>query len=280
MMPASVPDALGRVHPPAGPEARIVSLVPSLTELLFALELGPQVVGRTGFCIHPAEAVRAVPKLGGTKDVNVDALRELAPTHVLLNIDENEQPLFEALEQFVPHVIVTHPIEVEDNFGLYALLGSVFGRQAQAEALLAALRAELMACARAGWRWRRVLYLIWRDPWMTVSSRTYIARMLAQVRLTAVAPPGDDRYPTLELPGFDPERFDAVLLSSEPYRFGARHVEELAAQPGLAGRPVLMIDGEMTSWYGVRAIDGLRYLRGFRDELDGACAAPAGEQHR
>ena len=87
-------DALGRVHPPAEPGSRIVSLVPSLTELLFALELGPQVVGRTGFCIHPADAVRAVPKLGGTKDVDVEALRRLAPTHVLLNIDENEQPLF------------------------------------------------------------------------------------------------------------------------------------------------------------------------------------------
>jgi len=274
-----VPDALGRVHPPAGPGSRIVSLVPSLTELLFALELGPQVVGRTGFCIHPADAVRAVPKLGGTKDVDVEALRQLAPTHVLLNIDENEQPLFEQLERFVPHVIVTHPIEVEDNFALYALLGGLFDRQAQADALAAALRAVLLACARAGWRWRRVLYLIWRNPWMTVGQRTYIARMLAQVRLTAVAPPGDDRYPTLELPGFGPDRYDAVLLSSEPYRFVAKHADELAAQPWLAGRPVLLIDGEMTSWYGARAIAGLRYLRTYRDEFDGAGSAFAAEQH-
>ncbi len=273
-------DALGCVHPPAGPEARIVSLVPSLTELLFALDLGAQVVGRTGFCIHPADPVRSVPKLGGTKDVDVDALRQLAPTHVLLNIDENEQPLFETLQQFVPHVVVTHPIEVEDNFALYALLGGLFGRQPQAEALAAALRAELLACARASWRWRRVLYLIWRNPWMTVGQRTYIARMLAQVRLTAVAPPGDDRYPTLELPGFGPDRFDAVLLSSEPYRFGPRHVDELAAQPWLAGRPVLLIDGEMTSWYGARAIDGLRYLRAFRDQFDGAGPLAPVEQNR
>ena len=273
-------DALGRVHPRAGPGSRIVSLVPSLTELLFALELGPQVVGRTGFCIHPADAVRAVPKLGGTKDVDLDALRQLAPTHVLLNIDENEQPLFQQLEQFVPHVVVTHPIEVEDNFALYALLGGLFEREAQAAALADALRAELLACARAGWRWRRVLYLIWRNPWMTVGQRTYIARMLAQVRLTAVAPPSDDRYPTLELPGFGADRFDVVLLSSEPYRFGAKHADELAAQPWLAGRPVLLIDGEMTSWYGARAIDGLRYLRAFRDELDATGLVAATEQYR
>lgn len=273
-------DALGRVHPPAGPGPRIVSLVPSLTELLFSLELGPQVVGRTGFCIHPADAVRAVPKLGGTKDVDVEALRRLAPTHVLLNVDENEQPLFEVLVQFVPHVVVTHPIEVEDNFALYALLGGLFDRETQAAALAAALRAELLACARAGWGWRRVLYLIWCKPWMTVGQRTYIARMLAQVRLTAVAPDSDDRYPTLELPGFGPDRFDAVLMSSEPYRFSARHVDELAAQPWLAGRPVLLIDGEMTSWYGARAIDGLRYLRTFREEFDRAGSAALPERPR
>ena len=97
-MTAVLRDALGRVHPPASGPARIVSLVPSLTELLYALDLGSQVVGRTGFCIHPAPAVRSVPKLGGTKDVDLAALRALAPTHVLVNIDENERTVFEALE--------------------------------------------------------------------------------------------------------------------------------------------------------------------------------------
>lgn len=271
-------DALGRVHPPANGPARIVSLVPSLTELLYALDLGSQVVGRTGFCIHPARAVRSVPKLGGTKDVDLAALRALAPTHVLVNIDENERAVFEALEDFVPQVIVTHPIEVEDNFALYGLLGGLFDRAAQADALSAALRAEIAACARGAGPWRRVLYLIWKNPWMTVSAQTYIARMLAQVQLVAVAPSAGERYPVVDFERFTPEQFDAVLMSSEPYRFQDKHVAELAARPGLADRPVCLIDGEMTSWYGVRAIEGLRYLRNFRGQLErqlNAVARPA-----
>ncbi|MCX7275036.1 MAG: helical backbone metal receptor [Burkholderiales bacterium] len=267
-------DALGRGHAPAVGPARIVSLVPSLTELLFALDLGDQLVGRTGFCIHPEPAVRAVPKLGGTKDVDLDALRALAPTHVLVNIDENERPMFEALERFVPNIIVTHPVEVEDNLTLYALLGTIFHREAPARSLAAALSAELAACAGRDWPWQRVLYLIWKDPWMTVGEQTYIARMLAQVRLAAVAPDDGRRYPVVDFEHFDASRFEAVLLSSEPYRFQDRHVAQLAAAAPIAGRPVRLVDGEMTSWYGVRAIEGLRYLRAWRDRFEAEGGAP------
>jgi ABC-type Fe3+-hydroxamate transport system substrate-binding protein len=100
-------DALGQ-HQPA-PDARIVCLVPSITELLCDLGLAPQLVGRTGFCIHPRESVAAIPKVGGTKDVNIEKIRKLAPTHVVVNIDENEKPTVDLLAEFVPHVVVTHP---------------------------------------------------------------------------------------------------------------------------------------------------------------------------
>ena len=132
-------DALGVEHVPAGAGARIVSLVPSLTELLFALGLGAQVVGRTGFCIHPRTAVRTVPKVGGTKDVDLDRLRALAPTHVIVNVDENTRACEQALRAFVPHVIVTHPNAPEDNRALYALLGGVFDRGGGALGLCDAL---------------------------------------------------------------------------------------------------------------------------------------------
>src|SRR4051812_32416520 len=99
-------DALGTAHQ-ADPTARIVSLVPSITELLCELGLAGQLVGRTGFCIHPADVVRAVPKVGGTKDVNLDKIRKLAPTHLVVNIDENEKPTVEALAEFIPHIVVT-----------------------------------------------------------------------------------------------------------------------------------------------------------------------------
>jgi ABC-type Fe3+-hydroxamate transport system substrate-binding protein len=259
-------------------EPRIVSLVPSITELLFALGLGDRMVGRTGFCIHPAPAVRAVPKVGGTKDVDLAAVRALEPTHVVVNVDENRREDFEALQRMVPEVIVTHPIEVEDNLALYARLGEAFDRRDEAARLAQALREELAACAaQAALPPRRVLYLIWKRPWMTVGPDTYVARMLARVGLVAVSPASARRYPEVDLaaPGGDGP-LDAVLLSSEPYRFGERHVRELSGHPALAGCRVRLIDGEMVSWYGVRAIEGLRYLRDWRVALEADLAAGRG----
>lgn len=274
-MTDAIVDAAGRAHPRARAPVRIVSLVPSLTELLFDLDLGAQLVGRTGFCVHPRDAVRAVPKMGGTKDVDLDRVRAAAPSHVVVNVDENDKEVADALARFVPNVVVTHPLRVEDNLSLYALFGHVFDRERQAEALAGRLRDELAASRRERFEPVRVLYLIWRRPWMTVGADTFIARMLATVGLQAVSPASAARYPEVDFEVFGGERFDAVLASSEPYRFADAHLRELRADPRLAGRPVLRVDGEMTSWYGSRAIAGLRYLRGFRRALDAALRAPA-----
>ncbi len=268
-------DAIGQRHRPVTGPARIVSLVPSLTELLFDLDLGASVVGRTGFCVHPRAQLRAVPKVGGTKDVDLERVRALSPTHVVLNIDENEKPLADALREFVPHLVVTHPTSVEDNFGLYRLFGGLFDRSARAVALSEALRAELDATRALSPAAIRVLYLIWRAPWMTVSQDTYIARMLALAGMQAVAPDTGRRYPQLDFETFGAERFDAVLLSSEPYRFRQRHLDEFAADPRFAACPAMLVDGEMLSWYGSRAVAGLRYLRQMRAELDARLAATA-----
>jgi ABC-type Fe3+-hydroxamate transport system substrate-binding protein len=253
-------DAAGVRHAPAA-DARIVCLVPSITETLFALGLGSRVVGRTGLCIHPRDAVRDVPKVGGTKDVNLKKLRALAPTHMIVNIDENERPTVDAIREFVPHVIVTHPSTPEDNLALFRLLGAVFGAGDAAEVLCANLRRELDECAAHHWPRERVLYLIWKDPWMTVAADTYIARTLALVGWQVPHPPGGwsgaSRYPTVNLDEFVPQ-VDRVLLSSEPYTFVQGHVDELRTRS--AHTRVDLIDGEMTSWYGVRAIQGARYL--------------------
>jgi ABC-type Fe3+-hydroxamate transport system substrate-binding protein len=247
-----------------------VSLVPSITETLFALGLGARVVGRTGFCIHPRAAVASIPKVGGTKDVNLKKLCALAPTHAIVNIDENEKPTVDAIRDFVPHIVVTHPNAPEDNLALFRLLGGVFDAESAAAELCAQMQAELDACAarqRGYERWppERVLYLIWKDPWMTVAADTYIARTLAQIGWQVPHPPGGwsgaARYPALALEDWVP-RVDRVLLSSEPYAFNAADVQALRER--FAGTPVDLIDGEMTSWYGVRAISGLRYLRDVR----------------
>ena len=120
-------DWAGVVHP-AAPAPRIASLVPSLTELLFALGLGESVVARTGFCVHPKPEVARVPKVGGTKDPDPARLAKLAPTHLIVNVDENRREVVDAARAFVPHVIVTHPLAPTDNPRLYRLFGAIFDR--------------------------------------------------------------------------------------------------------------------------------------------------------
>jgi len=270
MMPTpkmALTDAAGRTHAPvaAGMVPRIVSLVPSLTELLCDLGLAHWLVGRTGFCIHPADIVRAIPKVGGTKDVNLDKVRKLAPTHLIVNIDENRKETVDALAQSIPHVIVTHPCAPRDNLALYRLLGDIFRAQDRAEALCAAFEQEYAALARREkGSPRTMLYCIWKDPWMTVSPDTYIARMMAEIGWRCWNAPQSARYPAFAWSDDLLRAIDGVLLSSEPYRFTETHVDALEKQ---TGKPVQLLDGEMMSWYGSRAIAGLRYLR----ELSFSC---------
>src|SRR5262245_12998866 len=249
---------------------RIASLVPSVTELLIALGLREQVIARTAFCIHPQEDVRVIPKVGGTKDVNLDQLRRLAPTHVIVNMDENRAETAQALREFVPHVLVTHPCRPEDNFELIDQMVQAFGAHPgvseQAAHLRTQLQAELQSLRAQQWPARRVLYLIWRKPWMTVARDTYISRMLALVNWHTLPDQtggvvGAARYPTVDT---DREsawlsEVDDVLLSSEPYRFTVMHMSQ--AQTLCPRARVQLVDGEMLSWYGARAVAGLRYLR-------------------
>jgi ABC-type Fe3+-hydroxamate transport system substrate-binding protein len=263
-------DALGIAHAPAGDDARIISLVPSITELVCDLGLAANLVGRTGFCVHPRGTVRAIAKVGGTKDVDLDALRALTPTHVIVNVDENRKETVDAIAGFVPHVIVTHPLGPRDNLELYRLIGGIFGRERETETLSARFENALAAAeqAAAGFAPQRVLYLIWRNPWMTVSRDTYIARTLALVHWETVPEQAMERYPEVALDASTLAGVDVVLASSEPYMFRERHVAALAAMPALGGKRVALIDGEMTSWYGSRAIAGLEYLPRFRHALE------------
>ena len=258
-------DAAGTRHAPAGPEARIVSLVPSITELLFDMELGPQVVGRTHYCIHPDEPVKAIPSLGGTKKINLMRLVTLAPSHVIVNVDENTREMAAEIDRLGIEVIVTHPLAPQDNLALYRLIGHLFGKAEQAALLCARFEAAGAALGEAarGWRARRVLYLIWRKPWMTVSRATYVSRVLNLVGWQTVADDPDVRYPSLEITGDLLAATDMVLFSSEPYAFDERHIEEFRAAHQHADVLLSLIDGEMVSWYGSRAIRGLAYLREF-----------------
>jgi hypothetical protein len=213
--------------------------------------------------------------VGGTKDVNLGKIKQLAPTHVIVNVDENELPTVQELQQWVPQVIVTHPQTPLDNIVLidqilgmtasFAIdsraLDAVFTR---ANALKDTIQSHINKLQSTAWPEQRVLYLIWRDPWMTVAQDTYISQMLALIGWqtwpqVSGGPTGAARYPVVQ--GHEPGLRDVerVLLSSEPYRFGSAHMHE--AEQWLPHAKVQLVDGEMLSWYGSRTANGLAYLR-------------------
>jgi ABC-type Fe3+-hydroxamate transport system substrate-binding protein len=221
-----------------------------------------QLVGRTGFCIHPEEALKKIPKVGGTKSVNLKKIRALAPTHVIVNVDENRKETADALAQFVPNVIVTHPLAPLDNPKLYRQIGKAFGRAREAELLCDRFDAAFRAVQEKSFERKKALYLIWKDPWMTVSRDTYVSRMLQLSGLDTVPEKSGKRYP--ELDTLEIKDAELILLSTEPYRFRQKHRDELQTT---LKKPVYLIDGEMTSWYGPRAIAGLGYLAEFSSSL-------------
>lgn len=236
--------------------------MPSITELLFDLGLGAQIVGRTRFCIHPAAAVRNVPAVGGTKKIRLDRLLDLQPSHVILNIDENSREMADAIRAAGPEIVVTHPVTPRDNRRLYRLMGGIFDRAGPAEDLCEKFEAaydRLEQTAR-DLPARDVLYLIWRDPWMTVSRDTYVSEMLDLVNWRTLCHDAETRYPEVTLTPALLAAADLVLLSTEPFAFGEDDVTEFSREHGLGPGRVRLIDGEYTSWYGSRAIAGLAWL--------------------
>ena len=265
-------DALGRPVRLAAPPRRIVSLVPSQTELLADLGLDDEVVGLTRFCVHPAGWKAAKTIIGGTKNVDVARVRGLAPDLVIANKEENVREQVEALAAVCP-VYVTDVADVADALAMIRAVGALVGRPARAGRLADEIEAGFDALPPAPPRPESALYLIWRDPWMTVGRDTIIADVMGRGGWTNAAA-DRDRYPVLtddEVRALAPE---VVLLSSEPYPFREKHVAEVQAL--VPGARVALVDGEAFSWYGSRLRRTPGVLGALRERLDrgGTGAAP------
>jgi ABC-type Fe3+-hydroxamate transport system substrate-binding protein len=242
-------DGRGRALQVPRPPERIVSLVPSTTETLFSLGLGDRVVGITRFCVHPKDHLQAIPKVGGTKDVDVDRVRALRPDLILGNCEENTREIFEALDDLP--LWASFPRDVDGALEDLVALGGLTGTELAAEALVSTIsdrRASLRSAVTSAGLFRFV-YLIWRRPWMRAGPDTFIARLLAEAGGIEALGPAEARFPTVsptELRGVD-----LVLLSSEPFPFRARHVHELVEQ-GVPADRIRFVDGELCSWHGAR----------------------------
>jgi ABC-type Fe3+-hydroxamate transport system substrate-binding protein len=257
----SVVDDVGRNVTLATPPRRIVSLVPSLTETLFALGCGDAVVGVTRYCEEPAAALAERIKVGGTKNPDCEAVRRLAPDLVIVNAEENRREDVTQLEAWGLTTFVTFPASLADTVGLLQRLGQLTDCADRGRELAAELADAIADVESHRGRRRSVFCPIWKNPWMTISGGTYIDDVLwtaggANIFRTDAGP-----YPTTTLAEVACRAPEVVLLPSEPYRFSARDLADLAVlrdTPALRTQRVRLVDGKCLSWYGPRAAAGLR----------------------
>ncbi len=243
---------------------RIISLVPSLTEALFTFGLGEAVVGVTRFCVEPREGVAAKPKVGGTKTLEVEKVRELAPDLVIANAEENRKEDIEALIDAGLAVFVTYPRTVAGAIELMRQLAEMTDSLIQATPIIEeAERALAKVQAENEGRTVRVFCPIWRNPWMTIGPDTYMHDFIAVCGGRNVFGDRWERYPRVELPEVAYSDPEVILLPDEPYRFGEKHVPELAAMTQVAAvreNRIHPLEGKHLCWYGPRIAGSLRLV--------------------
>jgi len=222
---------------------KVISLVPSITEALFDLGLTEnEVIGRTKFCIHPEEKVKAVEIIGGTKNLNIEKIKSLQPDLILANKEENVKDQVEIL-MIDFKVIVYNTETIEDNYYLVKNLGLLFHKEERAQLFNLKIY-EILNQAKINSK-IKTAYLIWKNPYMTVGSDTFIHNILAEIGFENIFK-NQTRYPEIHVE--DLAKADVIMLSSEPFPFKEKHISELKAF--YPDKKIMIVDGEAFSWYG------------------------------
>ena len=269
-------DALEReVRLKAAPR-RVVSLVPSLTEALFAFGLGDAVVGVTNFCVEPRDAVAAKTRVGGTKTLDVPRVLALEPDLVVASAEENRKEDIQALVREGLKVYVTLPTTVAGALDLLEELAAMTGAGRPAERIVAGGRKALaeVQAANEGREPVRTFCPIWRNPWMTVGPGTYMHDFITVCGAINIFEWRHERYPRVELREVAEKDPQAVLLPDEPYRFAPAHVPEITALGNICAvreNRIYLLEGKHLCWYGPRIAGGLRYVASLlAGEVEGA----------
>jgi len=244
---------------------RIVSLVPSWTETLFAFGFDSEIVGVTRFCVEPAEAVAAVTKIGGTKNPDIKAILDLKPDLVIANAEENRREDIERLRADGVAVFTTYPRTVASAVESILKLGNVVGRPAQAGAMAREIVKSVSEIETGLGAWTklrfRVFCPVWKNPWIAFNGDTYAHDVLRMLGFNNIYATAGERYPRVTLEETLDLRPDFVLLPNEPYEFDAKDVEELKPLlPPALSRRVVLINGRDLHWYGARMAGGLKTL--------------------
>jgi ABC-type Fe3+-hydroxamate transport system substrate-binding protein len=241
---------------------RIISLVPSQTELLFDLGLEKEVAGITKFCIHPEKWFRSKPRVGGTKQVKTDIIHQLEPDLIIANKEENVKEQIEELAGKYP-VWTSDIHNLEEALVMIRDIGLITGKQAMANRIAEQIAEGFTTLTVPGHRFRTA-YLIWKDPYMTVGNDTFIHCMMETAGFDNVFSERK-RYPAISTDDLKKSGCELLLLSSEPYPFRQKHMDEL--QHHLPAAKIILADGEMFSWYGSRLLKAPAYFTALRNQL-------------
>jgi ABC-type Fe3+-hydroxamate transport system substrate-binding protein len=250
---------------------RIISVVPSQTELLFDLGLDHELVGITKFCIHPADRVRSKTSVGGTKTLHLDQIHALRPDLILANKEENTREQIETLQEQYP-VHVTDVNTLPEALAMIRTVGTLVGKSPEADKMAQQIATSLSSLSSHSSPSSlslpsplpSVAYFIWRKPYMVAAGDTFIDAMLAVAGFRN-AFGGQSRYPEVTPDNLRDARPDLIFLSSEPYPFAEKHIAEMATIYPSAR--ALVVDGEMFSWYGSRLLRAGDYFRNLRNEI-------------
>jgi len=256
-----VTDQLGKlIHLPLTPR-RIVSLVPSQTELLFDLGLNENVVGITKFCIHPSEWFRTKTRVGGTKKINIDIIRNLRPDLVIANKEENTLEDVSAIEEFCP-VWTSNISSCQEAIDMIKRIAEITQTGSKADDLINAIEKEFSSLSFT--YQYRTAYMIWKDPWMAAGGDSFISDMMKACGFINILQ-HSSRYPTISWEDLKQNNIEVLLLSSEPYPFDMKHLEEISKI--LPEVEIRLVDGEMFSWYGSRLLLAPGHFRTLRKTL-------------
>lgn len=242
---------------------RIISLVPSQTELLVDLGLEKQIVGVTKFCIHPKHLRKSTSVVGGTKEVKYEKIRSLKPDIILCNKEENTPEMVRELENYST-VHVSDIVSIEDAIEVIFQFGEIFNVRDKSAVLVEKFQDELSHFQSIQKPARRVVYFIWREPWMVAGKETFINTLLELNNWENIAATLSGRYPEIKTEDLNELKPDLVLLSSEPFPFKEKHRKELLAD---YKKQIELVDGEYFSWYGSRLLPALKYFQDLQTKL-------------
>ena len=240
---------------------KIISLVPSLTELIVDLGLKEQLIGRTRFCVHPKPEIEDIEIVGGTKNPRLDKIEELEPDIIIANKEENKKEHIDALrEKF--YVYLTDIATIEDALITIHELGKELGTLDDAKQLSSDIQSAMEDIPNE--KTLRTAYFIWKDPWMTIGNDTYIHDVMNHWNLDNVFA-NQTRYPRVDFYDVAEKDPELILLSSEPYPFKEKHIAEV--KQACPNARVLLVEGEWFSWYGSHMLHSFKRLNIWRKAI-------------